>query len=97
MQSKEFAAPFEKVMILQIVLNLKKRLQEPSAGESYAARRRCLANCFFGLMQRHVASKSATWHSRAGELVSLRTLTSTKPKLRRRELNPGLPRDRRKY
>ena len=60
MQSKEFAAPFEKVMILQIVLNLKKRLQElPSAGyalsgrkaehtfysASNAARRRCLANC----------------------------------------------------
>ena len=73
MQSKEFAAPFEKVMILQIVLNLKKRLQElPSAG--YALRGRKAEHTFilqamllagdvlpialfFGPMQRHVASK----------------------------------------
>ena len=33
------------------------------------------------------------WHNSAGEPVSLRTLTSTYPKLRRRELNPGLPAD----
>ena len=113
MQSKEFAAPFEKVMILQIVLNLKKRLQElPSAGyalsgpkaeHTFILQGMLLAGdvlplaLSFGPMQRHVASKSVKWHSRAAELVSLRTLTSTKPKLRRRELNPGFPRDWRKY
>ena len=73
MQSKEFAAPFEKVMILQIVLNLKKRLQElPSAGYALSGRKAehtfilqamLLAGdvlpiaLFFGPMQRHVASK----------------------------------------
>ena len=114
MQSKELAAPFEKVMILQIVLNLKKRLQElPSAGYALSGRKAehtfilqamLLAGdvlpiaLFFGPMQRHVASKVRKMAQQGRRtLVSLRTLTSTKPKLRRRELSPGLPRDRRKY
>ena len=102
MQSKEFAAPFEKVMILQIVLNLKKRLQElPSAGYALSGRKAehtfilqamLLAGdvlpiaLFFGPMQRHVASKVRKM-AQQGRRTCVVEDTHLNTMLRRRELN----------
>ena len=113
MQSKELAAPFEKVMILQIVLNLKKRLQElPSAGYALSGRKAehtfilqamLLAGdvlpiaLFFGPTQRHVASKVRKMAQQGRRTCVAEDTHLNSAKAPPPGMIPGLPRDRRKY